>query len=780
MKRRAASAVTVLLLVAAIGLRLYGAWCADATPDPEHGLASLLAQQAVTRGELPLVRGGTPPMGTVEVAVGALWCRVLGYSGFAVNLGAVCFAALALLVIGLWGRSAAGPYGGPAALLFCAVGPFAAFEYMSVARGGYAAVLGCGTATVWLAAGLADALQRGRRPSRWVFVLAGLLAGIGWWTGRLMFPYLLAAACVWLVALGRRCCERRVAYGVLGFLAGSLPWWVWNGRHGWAGAGVLWPAGAAGSPAGLGAYLRGIPAFLPAWRSPAVRTGTLCLYAAMAAAALFHAARAWRQAPPAMPGRGHGVPAALQSFRHGRRLYLLAALALAGAGLVHAALLPGSGTEMRPALLPLLPVTAVLLATATVRLRRHLAWGLAWAPLLFLVSVHPTLLPVLRQRRDVDRVFRERAQTLAATLEADGIKVVYVERNDPQQGYGLNAIAGGRVAFVDPRSDAFCLYAAHAETAGRIAVLNDSGDVEKFLSSTAGSANRRAVAGFAVHDGFKPPSAVTEVAPARWHAVHAGDGGAVMRTVTDGRLATAWRGDGSTARSLTIAFAEALDVSGFRLRCEPGAYPVHWAVKVTGDDGAWHTVGEGGGDAGFFWSGPRPYIGGAYYRMEGRFPVQNTASLRLVLTPPPGGLVVNELQCLAPCEAAPDARTVFPLLVQMLRQRGISQLYSDRWVAGRLRALRGYEVATVDAGRRGDGTPPGLSPMIVLQPWTGLLSRLEDARLCREVLGRYELPIRETRVGPWVLFDTIPGAWREPFGQIDGLRWAGYACLQSD
>ena len=129
-----------------------------------------------------------------------------------------------------------------------------------------------------------------------------------------------------------------------------------------------------------------------------------------------------------------------------------------------------------------------------------------------------------------------------------------------------------------------------------------------------------------------------------------------------------------------------------------------------------------------------------------------------------------------------NARLCSPVLVlaaavYVLQQRQIGQIYADRWLANHIWTLTAGSIET----SRDPAVLPALktdvSAEMQLQAWTAIVVRTENARLCREVLGGEGVSMRETRVGPRVLFDSAPGTWAQTYERRSGLEWVGYSCL---
>lgn len=161
---------------------------------------------------------------------------------------------------------------------------------------------------------------------------------------------------------------------------------------------------------------------------------------------------------------------------------------------------------------------------------------------------------------------------------------------------------------------------------------------------------------------------------------------------------------------------------------------------------------------------------------------------------------IFELQVFGPGKESPPVSSAYPKLMELLKNRGIDHLYSDRWLANAVHKEPGDTVLTEREPsvpeyygltgprptrahewiyyRRREGRNPVNS--VVLGPRSALVTRRGDAGLCRRVLADRGVEMRETPVGPWVLFDFGPGQWREKYRDDLGLYWAGFGCLFYD
>ena len=146
-------------LALGVAARVAGAWATRAISEPDPSVVALMARHMAALKEFPVFFYGQAYMGSLEPAASALAVRLLGSTGFAVNLGPVLFAALALFFLWRWARDAAGPWGGLAAVVAGLFGPLAYFQFQYAARGGYMVALFVDALAIFAAARLAARLR---------------------------------------------------------------------------------------------------------------------------------------------------------------------------------------------------------------------------------------------------------------------------------------------------------------------------------------------------------------------------------------------------------------------------------------------------------------------------------------------------------------------------------------------------------------------------------------------------------------------------------------------
>lgn len=749
--------VLVALLGVGLALRLWGAWAYRGDPSTDRGRAALMTQHIAEGQAFPVFFYGEAYLGSAESFAGAFFCRLFGCHGFTANLGTVLFGFLLLPLLYAWAREIRGDAAGWAAVLFCLLGPFGFFYFSVSPRGGYAAAVTCATAVLWMGGRLA-AQERVGRARVGGYAGLGLAAGLGWWSNQLVTPALLTAALVLTAALRGRVGRGRVAVAAGCFLAASAPWWLWNLQHDWATFRFLGSLEGGSWPSGLKLFfvdrlldLLDVPVAWTGW-TVAVLAALVGLLAAAGAAGRKEASRTF--------------PAARWHLASVSLFVVVSAFLFASS---HFARTPSSRY-----LLPLVPALALLtgvgLAWCAERRTRRIIGGLFFAALLagqlrgFVAEFRPAG-PDARWRA---------ASAMAAFCRAQGIESVY--------GYiwehWLNFASGDHLQLCDLEAEPYAPYAQRAELARRVALLNAFADFRTFLNGTQTACHDAAFPPYTLQHNFTPPAPWTRLPRDAVRSVAAN--GAPAPALMDDDVSTGQElGDEAT---LTATFADAPRLAGVRLRCPEGQYPESVRIEgLTEDGAAWQELLPDTGATGYFWSGPRWYWSGTFYRLE--YALSPPVALKAVRIHVRGRAVaVAEWQLLeSGGEPAASRETALAELVRLLDARDIRQLYADRWESaqvhrateGRVRTvLPAVMQRTVQSLRQ--PVESEFAPLASLPADSALLVLAREAALLRKTLAGRGLVLRETEVGPWRLFDFADQTWKARNATHPGLQWEGW------
>lgn len=776
---RRSRAILAALLVIGAAVRLAGAWLFRNPDNPDQGIVALMAKHIAEGREFPVFFYGQAYMGSLEPAVSALLCLIFGYSGFAVTLGTAAVGFLLLPVVYVFARDIAGRTAGLAAVAFCIVGPVGYFHYMHSPRGGYALTLVLSMLLLWYGGRLAVRHDEGGATPFAGYALLGLIGGVGWWSNQLVTAAILATGLVMLATLGRRALGGPLVAASLGFAVGSLPFWAWNAGHDWASFAMAKTLGTANYLEALQTLLaRRLPEIFNAGgegQRAAARLGIAPPVAAFGG---------WFTAATLAGALGL-LLVAYARLRPPARRSLPGVLTASLLLFVGTSIVLDSGSSYALAntpryLLPLVPAFAVIAGVAAARTSGVLRGAVGFLPLALIVTWHAALVTkTFSDRLVTQQAVAEGARRLGANLRAAGVSVVYV----PYVKHVLNALLEEQFVFCAVKGERYPPYAERAERSDEVAVLGDYGHVSDFVKSAGGSCEWGGGSGGWFVHRFRPPaSSEREIAPDRWSSVtDAVRGGDFLRPVSDGDARTAWKAfpaAGGEPSVLEIAFAAPTEVSRVRLLSKARFPPKsRWEIRGrAGDRGTpWVTIADEAPVTEYYWSGPRPYFGGDFHRLEARFSATTVSAIRIVLhIEEPIPAEVTEVRAFSPAGAGTIPETqALPGLLEVLEARGVSRLYGDRWVANAVRRRPGNRVATPqEQGIHLMGTT--VEHTVGLAPGTALLARVEDAGICRRTLAANGVAMTETAIGPWILFDrpTAPAG-----GEASPLVWTGQVCL---
>ncbi len=762
-------------LALGVAARVFGAWALRHATSADYGLAAILSKHIAEGRDFPTFYYGQSYMGSLEPAFGGLLGWLFGPSPFVICLGTALIAALILPLAFTWGRAAAGgrATGGAAAALLCAIGPSIYFDFMASPHGGYALTLVLNTLIVWLAVRIGLMERSQRPPGMAPYAILGLAGGIAWWTNQLVTPGLATAAITLAAALRLRVFRARAFAAAGAFALGSLPWWLWNARNGWDSLSFRDAMGETRLLEGLKLFfwdsfakLNDLPN-VPGWWDA---IGLAALLAATAPALAVSLARLVRRRASAADA------------------YVLAAGLLIAVSAALAA--PSRFVQIAHPryLLPLWPALAVLAGATGIALGRRWAAPLAWAPAaLVLVWQTPNVPRELRRVPEFDAGWRAAAE-LSAGARQRGISALYGD-------YGLswvNFASGEGIPFCGVDVERYAPYDRAAATGACYAFVQNCGGIRSFLADSGGSARTDHVSWFRLDYDLRPPPPLRPI-PSDALAEASDDRGHSLlplfrsRNIDDG-----WRMDrriDRSGRSITLVLREPMPLAGIRIWSGNGGYPAAVAIQGrTPQSDRWEPLGTAMTNTRYFWSGPRVYWAGLFYRLELRFPERALTAVRILFAPH-DRVQLTDISLVELMAAAPPATAEPEALAELLEQlarRGTRRLYADRWVCEQVHVRTGGRIeAPVDPRftRKVDELPTGRDPEyppVRLTPLTALLARAEDAEMCRSLLADRRIRMSETRVGPWALFDFGPGDWRFRYAGPTALYWVGPTALGSD
>lgn len=771
-RNRKIALVFSALLALGIAVRVFGAWCYRFGFNLDHAVISLMARHMAEGRHLPAFFYGQSYMGTLEPMFSALCCRVFGTSGFNVCLGTAVVGMLLLPVVYLWARRAGGAVAGIVAMAFCIVGPKGYFHYTGSPRC-YAILMLLTTLMLWWSAEtVAHARRRGRVRGRDLFIL-GVLAGLGWWSSGLIMFGMVTVALVLLLFLHYRLLTWRLILGAAGFLAGSLPWWLWNLLNNFRSLRAANSFDATRFGAHLGAFWgdRMLRILQLAPLPPPARWLGAAIYVAAYLGLIALLVAAWRArrraAGPDGPQDALRLPslvALLCFFPVSSLLYSVTEFGRFDTARYH---------------LPLIPAWAVVLGLGTAALGRGRAWRgiLASIPVALLIGGHVYNLPQALELTRADAATHARGEALIDFCRGQAFDAVYA---DPSQGW-LTFASREQPPFVPVRGLRYRPHGELAERADTVAVLDGHLFINDLLVAGGGEARLDHVGEMSLLHGFRPPPKRARPLPGSAPVTIRDDQGRdVSAALSDRVCASSWTPPGAAAfESLELTLSAPAPLRLVRVLFADEGHPSRWRIsgRAAGQTN-WVELVRENVVTPYFWSGPRPFAGGASYRLEGRLPGTELEALRIGFKHrrSRAAWAVAEVAVYGDGPPRPSEADALPALRQRLAERGIDRLYADRWVSTRLAADDGVWTQPQAFLWRKDRKD--FDPAITWTPHTALLAGVEEAPVVARILAEQGLAMRSTPAGPWVLFDFEPGAWRDALTGVDSIGWYGWSCFR--
>lgn len=600
-----------VLLLLGVAVRVLKAWSIRFAPNSDYGICALMARNMAEGTDFPVFFYGQAYMGSLEPALSAWLCRLAGFSPFMVCLGTVLAGLPLLPLTYLLGRRMGGRGVGLLALAMTVVGSDTTFHYAAAPRGGYMTMMSCGLAVLLLAAEIATRVGRGARVSGWLFWLAGVLAGLGWWSNQLVIVFLLAAVLTLLPALRWEWLRRGLFPALLAFFIGSLPWWWWNVTHEWGTFSFGGSMGVVPAREGAG-LLTGL--FWRLWELKSNAGPIWWLWPARATVAMLMAGFVWRVLLDLRVPTRMSVPAI-----HRRAAFWIAFVMI---GLFITSHYARMGATRY--LMPLLTTLAVACADRAMALMRYPRGWIVGVPIALLAfPSHWVFLPIMRQ--DAERDFQ--TWRLAGEL-AD--LVARLPGNVCYGDYGthwINVASDGRLTVLDPNHERYAPFVRRAALADHPVYLMNYGGVSTFVEETGGRcrfARHRQV--HVVH-AFEPPSDAWEYTVPQ---------GAASDPLLDGNLLTGWTADLDADPQPTREwlFDRPRRLVGVRLISGNQRWPPRVRFEARTDGASeWVEIMPPRPTRLFFWSAGLPRHITTQYYQEYRFqsPSNGVTALRMIV-----------------------------------------------------------------------------------------------------------------------------------------------------
>ncbi len=752
------------LLITGALVRIAAAWRYRHMTNLDAGVVALMAKHMAEGRHFPTFFYGQPHMGSLEAGISAVFCRMLGVSGFAVNLGTAALSLGLIPIVYFWARRAGGPRAAMIAGAYCVIGPHGFFHYNGSPRGGYAAALVFGALVTFLATRMVLRWREEREQTHADFLWLGIAAGLGWWSNQLVTASLLSAALLLLMAMGKAAFSLRIFTGLGGFLLGGLPFWIYNVRNDMATFRFADGVGSYPVVSGLRRLVTGrVPLLFLADVSIApVKWGVAVLFLGVTGLGLWIWVRAFRKGNQAVVWTLGGI-----------LLYVT----------VFSLLFTQSHLALQPTPRYLLPWVAPL----------GVWMGVVLSKTDLRVAVAVTgLLIILPSGFLLGRSFPEQAASWhRATLTAGeelqdlGVDTVYA----PIGFRSWNFILRESVAVVDLNRSVFPGQTARAELDPGLGVLGDAGRVSGFMRRAGVKGRHRNVGGFPLVSDFTGPPSASPLSGDRIISIRDSGGGEWKEALTNRDVSTVYRTGMAPSRfeDLILTLSDRTAVAGLRFwPGRPGEVPDELQVFIRDrPEDEWRKVSPVTPWSGFFWSDHRIFWQEPFFRLQIRFPEREVRQIRLrfrqIDTGPP--VSISQLDVLENYDASGNAEADWEEVMEVLKNEGVDWVLADRGESVQLHRRSEGRVKTL---LRKDAFPDGLSMPehdLVIPAGGGVLVHRSQAGRIDSVLVEAAPSLRRIQVSGFDLWIAeqevrLPGRvwkgcdiWMHP-ARYGEWRWA--------
>jgi 4-amino-4-deoxy-L-arabinose transferase-like glycosyltransferase len=197
--------------------------------DSDQAIVGLMARHIVS-GEFPLLYYGDSYGGALEPALASIFLHLFGTNRFILQLIPFLISLAFIISIYQLGSELFTRAVGLLSLLFATIPLYYSGLYSALANGGYIEILWLGNVLFMISHRLAVRDNPSARARTRYFIL-GLLSGLAWWTHPLSIAYLVTVYLFLCLFDKKFLIKIKFIYALLGFLGGSLPFWVWNLKH---------------------------------------------------------------------------------------------------------------------------------------------------------------------------------------------------------------------------------------------------------------------------------------------------------------------------------------------------------------------------------------------------------------------------------------------------------------------------------------------------------------------------------------------------------------------
>ncbi|MFC1497794.1 discoidin domain-containing protein [Verrucomicrobiota bacterium] len=379
------------------------------------------------------------------------------------------------------------------------------------------------------------------------------------------------------------------------------------------------------------------------------------------------------------------------------------------------------------------------------------------------------------------------AKEIESFLQAEEISAVYGNSSDKWLFYAMDST----IPFVNVADEKSAFLRAQGEfNSNKYAFINNEGNVSSFIEHSGGSFSIKNIGPYSFVYNIIPPREEISLVPSNLtKSIQCSSNPENALSITDVNMDTVWQPSGGKTNEewIEIVFKEKIKISGIRIFSKNNGFPSAWRIETQDiESGKWTPAESDMNTTRFFWSGPRLYWHGNSFFLECRFPANKTKKLRITFPEREQrqSISIAEVLILRPAGNVEDFPRTLSLLSDLLETRNIKHFYGERWVANEIFKRFCGEITVPlepyifkNSFTSTHQRPETIATPVFFTPKTAILVKKEFAAQTRYCLENNNIKMRETSVGPWILFDFTPDQWSDSLDGYSKMYWAGTACF---